>query len=220
MATESISIGFLGGTGPAGRGLGIRFALAGEQVLVGSRDEARADEAAKSVLAKAPGTSVSGLLNEDIPARADIVFITVPYAAQRQTIEPFKGQLDGKIVVDTVSPLIVTDGVASTVSVAEGSAALEAQAVLSEAAVVAAFHTISARELLVPERRIDSDVLVCADDPEAKGVVMRLAEKIDGVRAVDGGGLENARYVEGLVALLLNMRRLYKARPSIKIVGI
>lgn len=213
-------LGFLGGTGPEGRGLALRFAMAGEHVLIGSRDPERAKAAADSVLQAAPGGTVRGLANADVAREADIVFVVVPYAAQRDTLEALKGLLAGKTIVDAVVPLVFNKGRAAAVPVAEGSAAQQAQAVLPNSTVVAAFHTVSAQELLDPRATMDTDVIVCASDATAKATVMKLAEKIQGVRAVDGGALENARYVEEFTALLLNINRIYKAHASIKIVGI
>ena len=213
-------IGFIGGTGPEGRGLALRFALAGEQVLIGSRDDARAREASQSILSLEPSASVSGAANQEVARRADLVFVTVPYRAQRQTLDAVKEQLGGKIVVDVVAPLAFSKGAVRAMPVVEGSAALEAQAVLPDSTIVAAFQTISAHDLLAPDVSVDSDVVVCADDARAKEMVMSLAEKIDGVRAVNGGGLQNATYVENLTALLLNINRLYKVRSAVRIVGI
>ena len=104
--------------------------------------------------------------------------------------------------------------------VAEGSAALETQALLSGSTVAAAFQTVSAHDLLEANKPLDSDVIVCSDDKAARDLVMGLAEKISGVRAVDGGGLANAGYVESLTPLLLNLNRRYKARSAIRITGI
>ena len=213
-------LGFLGGTGPAGRGLALRLALAGERVSIGSRDRARAEEAARSISALAPGTSISGGLNADAAREATVVFVTVPYPAQRQLLEDVSGLVAGKVVVDVVAPVEVSNGVARAVPVAEGSAALEAQAILSGSAVAAAFQTISARDLLDPNASMDSDVVVCADDNDARDIVMKLAERVPGIRAVNGGSLQNAAYVENLTALLLNINRLYRTRSSIKITGI
>ena len=126
----------------------------------------------------------------------------------------------GKVVVDVVAPLSFEGGAIRAVAVDAGSAAQEAQTLLPESRVVAAFQTVSAHELLNPTVSVDSDVVVCGDDAEAKGRVMALAETVRGVRAVDGGGLANARYVEELTALLLNINRIYEARSAIKIVGI
>ena len=221
MDTSSPSIvGFLGGTGPEGRGLALRLALAGERVLIGSREESRARDAAESLASLAPSVAISGATNSETARVAHVVFITVPYAAQKPTLVAVKTWLAGKIVVPVVAPLAVRKGVARALQVEEGSAALEAQAVLPDSKVVAAFQTISAHDLLAAEKDIDSDVVVCGDDAEAKGLVMELAEKVRNIRAVDGGGLQNARYVEDLTALLLNINRIYKVRSAIKIVGL
>ena len=213
-------LGLIGGTGPEGRGLALRFALAGERVMIGSREEARARDAAESVSAFVPPGMVQGALNSAVAAEADIVFVAVPYAGHRDTLSSLKDHLAGKIVVDLVAPLEFIKGRARAIRVEEGSAALQAQSILAESSVVAAFETVSAQDLLVPDKSLDSDIVVCADDAAAKDVVMKLAERIKGARAVDGGGLENARYVEDLTALLLNINRIYKAHSSVKIVGI
>lgn len=213
-------IGFIGGTGPEGKGLALRFALAGEKVLIGSRDEARAKEAADSLAGDAPPGSVEGKSNADVAKESDIVFIAVPYSAQRPTLESLKELLEGKLMVNVIAPLAFDKGRASAMRVEAGSAAEEARDILPNSPMVAAFHNISAQELLIPDRALDTDVVVCADDSEAKQKVMALADAISGVRAVDGGGLANARYVEDLTALLLNINRIYKAHSMIKIVGI
>ena len=198
-------ISLLGGTGPEGKGLAVRFALAAEEVFIGSRNESRARSVAARISSLAPEGSITGATNKDAAAGADLAFVTAPYVAQRPVLEDLKKELEGKIVVDVVAPLAVGQGTPRTVDLQGGSAALEAQAVLPGSSVVAAFQTIDAHDLLAPTRRIDSDVVVCANDSDARDLVMRLAEQIRGVRANNGGGLENARYVEGLTALLLNI---------------
>ena len=213
-------LGFIGGTGPEGRGLALRFALAGEKVLIGSRNEERAKQAAESVLELAPPDSVRGAINSEVAQEADIVFIAVPYTAQRDTLQALKEQLSGKLVVNLIAPMEFNKGRASAIIVEEGSAALESQAILAESTIVAAFQNVSAEDLLVPDKSIDSDVIVCADDAEAKERVMKMVEMIKGARAVNGGGLANARYVENLTALLVTINRIYKAHSSIKITGI
>ena len=213
-------LGFIGGTGPEGRGLALRLALTGEEVLIGSRDIGRAIEAAKRIATLAPSASIAGAVNSEVARRADVVFVTVPYPAQRATLEGLARFLSAKTVVDVVAPIEFSDGIARAVPVAEGSAAQQAQAILEDSTVVAAFQSISASDLLVQKRRLQSDVVVCADDGEAKARVMGLAERIEGIRPIDGGGLENARYVEDLTALLLNINRIYKVHSSIKIIGV
>lgn len=213
-------IGFIGGTGPEGKGLALRFAMAGDRVAIGSRDAQRAKDAADEVRELQVGLSVSGGLNEQVADESDIVFIAVPYSGHRPTLESLNDRLDGKLVVDVVAPLRFSRGVASAVEVEEGSAAQQAQILLPNSKVVGAFHNLSAEDLMRPNVAIVSDVIVCADDKNAKSRVMELAESINTVRAVDGGGLQNSRYVEELTALLININRIYKAHSTIKIVGI
>ena len=213
-------IGFLGGTGPEGRGLALRLALSGEDVIIGSRDAGRAVAAAEEVAGLAPGAVVEGALNEEAAARADVVFVAVPYSAQRPTIEALAGHLAGKVVVGVTVPVRFSRGAASIQPVPDGSAALEIQALLPTSRVVAAFQTISAHDLLDPNKTVDSDVVVCSNDEDARKQIMELSGRIAGIRAVDGGGLANAAYVEGMTALILNLNRRYKARAAFRITGI
>ena len=213
-------LGFLGGTGPEGRGLALRLGLAGEPVIIGSRDAARAEEVAKELKALGSLWEVYSGPNEEVACSADVVFITVPYSAQRDLLVELKGQLEGKVVVDTVAPVAYSSGQFSILEVEEGSAALQAQAILTGSRVVAAFQTISAHDLLDLTVSVEGDVVICADDEEARALVMTLAERIPSLRAINGGGLENSRYVEGITALLLNINRIYKARASIKVAGV
>ena len=213
-------IGFVGGTGPDGMGLALRFAMAGNPVLIGSRNARRARDAADSVTALADGLRVAGALNEEVCIESDVVFVTVPYAGHQPTLESNRYRLQEKVVVDVVVPLEFGRGGARAIEVPEGSAAQQAQTILPDSRVVGAFHNVSADELLKPETRVDSDVIVCSDDTEAKSQIMKLAEVIDGVRAVDGGGLHNSRYVEQFTAMLININRIYKAHSTIRIVGI
>lgn len=213
-------IGFIGGTGPEGRGLALRFALSGEHVLIGSRDAGRAQEAADSVRRLAPSIAIDGALNAAVAAQSDTVVIAVPYAAQKPTLQSLTSELKGKLIVNVVVPLAFSKGIARAVAVADGSAALEAQAILPDSTHIAAFHNVSAPELLKPDKRLDTDIVVCGDDADAKRAVIRLADAIAGARGVDGGELANAVYVENLTALLLNINRIYKAHSMIKIVGV
>ena len=213
-------IGFIGGTGPEGRGLALRFALAGEDILIGSRDAERAQAAADSVREISPSISIDGGLNADVASRSEIVVVAVPYSAQRPTLKALTEELRGKLIINVVAPLTFSKGKASAIRVEAGSAALEAREIVPDATHTAAFHNVSAQELLIPDRPLDTDIVVFGDDAGAKGKVIELAETIKGARGVDGGGLENARYCEDLTALLLNINRIYKAHSMIRIVGI
>ena len=213
-------IGFLGGTGPEGRGLGLRLALAGYDVMIGSRDATRAQQAAGRVAARSPGASVAAGLNEDVAISAETVFVTVPYGGQRPLLESLAEALSGKIVVTTVVPLAFDADGATFLPIDAGSAAMEAWGILPESRVVAAFQTVSAHDLLNPEKRIDSDVVVCSDDEEAKGAIIALAEEIPGVRGVDGGGLRNSVFVEHITPLILNVNRIHGGRAAIRLTGL
>lgn len=214
------TIAFIGGTGPEGRGLAFRLALAGHHVIIGSRRRERAEAAAADIRARAPQAQVGAGLNADAVRGADMVFITVPFEAQRDTLASLADEIGKRLVVSTTVPLVVEKRRASTVAVPEGSAAEQAQALLPQARVVGAFHSLSANKLLEGDASLEMDVVVCADDAEAKRTVMALAEEVRGLRAVDGGPLANSRYVEDFTALLLNINRRYKAHAGIRIVGI
>lgn len=213
-------IAFVGGTGPEGRGLAFRLALAGHRVIIGSRRQERAEAAATEIRSRAPQAQVGAGLNADAVRGADMVFVTVPFEAQRDTLASLADEIGERLVVSTAVPLVFEEGRAGTVAVPEGSAAEQAQALLPRARVVGAFQNLSAYKLLEGDASLEMDVVVCADDAEAKRTVMALAEEVRGLRAVDGGPLANSRYVEDVTALLLNINRRYKAHAGIRIVGI
>ena len=213
-------LSFLGGTGPEGRGLALRYALAGHPVFIGSREANRGIDAARGLIEKGPGASVKGGGNEQAARLGEVVFICVPYEAQESLLSGLAESLAGKVVVNVVAPLSFVKGRASAVDVAEGSAAEESQMLLPKSQVVAAFQNLSARKLLEARKPMEGDVVVCSDHDSAKKRVMSLVEVIEGLRAVDGGALANAKYVEQLTALLLNVNRIYRAHSSIRLVGL
>ena len=148
------------------------------------------------------------------------MFIATPYAGQRPVLEQAAPHLAGKVVVVVVAPMSFSGGRATAISVEEGSASMEAQRMLPNSNVVAAFQNVSAVDLIVPDRIMEGDVVVCSDSAKAKELVMGIVRKIKDLRPVDGGGLENSRYVEQLTVLLVSINRIYKAHSMIKIVGI
>ncbi|MCH9036490.1 MAG: NADPH-dependent F420 reductase [Chloroflexi bacterium] len=222
-------LSFIGGTGPEGLGLAFRFLLAGEDVVIGSRSAERAAAAAdklKEMLASSPsgggassGTA-RGMENEQAVKAGDAILITVPFGGQADILALLRDAIGDKLVVDTVVPVKFAKGKISAILVEEGSAAEQAQRVLPEATVISAFQNLSAETLMDPHEAVDCSVIVCGNDLEAKKKVMGLAEKIEGIRAIDGGGLANSRYVEDLTTLLLNINRIYKAHSSIQITGL
>ncbi|GAA4947111.1 NADPH-dependent F420 reductase [Nonomuraea thailandensis] len=213
---NGLSIAILGGTGDQGKGLARRFALAGHQVLIGSRSAQRAQEAAESI-----GAGAIGDENAVVAARADIVIVAVPYEGHRALLESLRGELAGKIVVDCVNPLGFDKQGAYALRVEEGSAAQQAAAVLPDSRVVAAFHHVSAVVLMDPAvDKVDLDVLVLGDDREATDTVQALAEVIAGVRGVYGGRLRNAHQIEALTANIISVNRRYKAHAGLRITDI
>jgi NADPH-dependent F420 reductase len=213
-------LAFIGGTGPEGLGLAVRFAAAGHEIVIGSRLPERAQQAVEKIRARVPQVRATGMVNQEAVRRGDIVFVTIPFAGHRDTLEALAPDIGAKLVVDVVSPISFEGGKIAAVAVPEGSAAQQAQALLPQAQVVAAFHHLDASQLVRMERPLEVDVLVCADHQEAKGRVMALAEKIEGVRALDGGPLANSRHLEEFTVLLLNLNKTYKAHTSLKIAGI
>ncbi|MBN6052740.1 NADPH-dependent F420 reductase [Nonomuraea sp. RK-328] len=215
---SGLSIGILGGTGDQGKGLARRFALAGHEVLIGSRSAERAQDAAASL---GDGGRVRGAANAAVASEADIVIVAVPYEGHRALLESLRDELAGKIVVDCVNPLGFDKQGAYALPVEEGSAAQQAAAVLPGSRVVAAFHHVSAVVLLDPAvEKVDLDVLVLGDDREATDVVQALADVIPGVRGVYGGRLRNAHQVEALTANIISVNRRYKAHAGIRITDV
>jgi hypothetical protein len=219
-----LKIGIVGGTGPEGRGLGLQLSLAGHDVIIGSRDEGRAVETARE-LADTCGDDeasvrFSGATNEAAAAEAEVVFLTVPYSGMSVVLRTISRQLRGKICVNTVAPLEFVGGQARGITPPAGSAAEEAEREVPEVRWVAAFHTVPARSMQRPGARLNTDTLVCSDDPEALKTIIELADQVPGLRGVNAGALENARYLEGATALLININRIYKAHGSLKVIGI
>ena len=214
-------LAFLGGTGPEGKGLALRLARAGEAVIIGSRDAERARAAAEQLLAVGDGVRINGADNLEAASQAEVIFLTVPYEAQRPLLGHLKEPLRGKVVVNVIAPMKFERGRgASALSVAAGSAAEEAQQLLPDSLVVAAFQNVSAEELQDPERVVQGDVVICSDFSDAKSLVSDLTRKIPDLRPVDGGGLANSKYVEQITPLLVNINRIYKIHAGIKIVGL
>ena len=201
-------------------GLALRLGLAGEPVFIGSREAARAAATAQSLRDQGVTAEVRGGLNEEAAERADTIVVAVPFEAQRAVLESVRERLRGKTVVDAAVALTRAGGRFDLTHVEEGSASLQAQALLPESRVVAAFQTISAQDLLDASRTVEGDVIVCAHDDAARALVMSLVERIPALRAVDGGGLAGSRYVEGITPLLLNVNRTYRARTAVRILGI
>jgi NADPH-dependent F420 reductase len=223
-----MSIAIVGGTGPEGSGLALRWAQAGETIIIGSRDPQRAAEAADKISGQIRGAAgsparVSGVENKVACESAEIVVLTVPFEAQAEILKHIKPALrSGQILVDATVPLAASVGGRSTraLGVWQGSAAQQAAELVPEGvSVVAAFHNLCA-EILHEGGPVDCDVIVCSDDKQAAQRIRALARKIPGVRTVDGGKLENARIVEQITALLIGFNIRAKGRSGLRITGL
>jgi NADPH-dependent F420 reductase len=221
-----VDVAVIGGTGAEGFGLALRLATAGHHVTLGSRDASRGGESAAKASELARSTVV-GTENASAAAAAGgdgVVAVTVPYAGQAEIYRSIKDAVaPGAVVLDATSPLATAVGGRpwQVLRPWHGSAAEQAQAILGDGPrVVAGLHTIAAEALQALDREIDSDVLLCADDVEAKARVGALIDGIPGMRWVDCGRLEMARVAEPLTALLVAINRGYKVKDSgFRIVG-
>jgi len=213
---DQLSVAIVGGTGNLGSALALRLGAPGVKIIIGSRDAEKAKNAVATLAPKLRAGEMLGTTNQEAVKGADFVVIAVPYEGHAQMVGDLKGQLAGKIVIDTVVPL---NKVKPFVPAA-GSALQEAQQLLGgEAPVIGALHNISAVDL----GDVDSplgDVLVCGDDNAAKQKVMEIIQRI-GANAFDGGPASNAYVIEGLTGVIIHLNRKYKSKHgSIKITGI
>jgi len=211
-------IGILGGTGPEGSGLAVRWAAAGEHIIIGSRDAQRAVESARQLSERLGATArIEGADNAATVAQCEVVVLTVPFAGHAALLKQVNALWKpGQIVIDTTVPLAASLGgsPARMLGVWQGSAAQQTRELVpAEVSVAAAFHNLSA-ELLAKEGPVDCDVLVCSDDSNSKQVASELVAKIPGARPVNGGKLENARIVESLTALLIGLNVRYKVHTA------
>jgi len=219
-------IAVIGGTGSAGSGLALRWARAGETVIIGSRDSARAEQTAEAIRKRAgENARVSGMENSAACAATDLLVLTVPFEGQAALLKQLKPAIrPGSILIDATVPLAASIGgrASRTLGVWQGSAAQQsAELVPKGVSVAAAFQNVSA-EILNSETNedIDCDVIVCSDDPNATQITLELAAKIPRVRAIDGGKLENARVVEQITALLIGLNIRHKGHGGIRITGL
>jgi len=211
-------IAILGGTGAEGSGLAFRFAKAGEHILIGSRDAARAEETAKQLRKRIGGSAqIEGLDNLSAAAACDVAVLTVPFSSVVALLKQLKNVWKpGTIVIDTTVPLAATVGGTATrmLGVWQGSAAEQTQELLpAGVSLAAAFQNLGA-EALAGDAPVDCDVLVCGDDEKAKQIASELVGRIPGARALNGGKLENARIVESLTALLIGLNMRYKVHGA------
>jgi len=236
-------IAIIGGTGGQGSGLALRWARAGHEIFIGSREKNKACTSAdnlkticidtacslleiektdvEAVKEKVPEAKILGFDNLEATKRADIVVISVPYSHLIPTIASIKeGLTEGKIIVSVVVPLSTAVGGKATTIISpwEGSAAEVIQSLVPEnVQVISAFQNVSADRLSNLEKDVDCDIIVCGGSKDARKIIMELAKDIPGARAIDGGPLQNARLIEPITALLIGMNIRYKVKEGMGI---
>lgn len=217
MGIKKPIVAILGGTGKEGPGLAMRWADAGYEIIIGSRQLEKAIETAKKLNQALSINSIKGLLNSDAARNADICVLTVVQSAHRSAIEGLKDSLQSKILVDATARVDFRNPKPPP----QPSAGEIAQEILgSGVKVVAAFQNVPAHSLRNMEKRVSSEVLVCSDDPDAAEIVIQLAED-GGMKAYYAGPLANAVTVEGLTAILISLNKHYKTRTaSIQVTGL
>ncbi|MCS7059961.1 MAG: NADPH-dependent F420 reductase [Anaerolineae bacterium] len=217
-----MQIAIVGGTGKEGSGLALRWANAGHEIIIGSRDAEKAARVAEELnLALGNGAArVRGATNLDAAQAGEVVVLTVPYSAHADTLRSVQPALSGKVLIDVTVPVNPAD--ITRVSVpAGGSATVEAQRLLGpDVKVVAAFQNISFTHLKKLDTAIDCDVLVCGDDAQAKQIALQLVQDA-GMRGFDAGPADNAIVVEGLTSVLLAINKRHKIKGAgIRITGV
>lgn len=208
-------VAFIGGTGPLGRGLGLRLALAGHDVVLGSRTADKAEAAAAGA-----GAPMRGAANAEACRDADIVFITVPFEGQADALPELADALHGTVVVSTVVPMGFDARGPHPLTVAEGSAAEQAAALLLHARLVAGFQWVPAPKLLKPDVVVDMDVPLLADDEDAASAVAALCGDIKSLNGFYAGPLRLSSTVEGLTPLLISVNKRYKAHTGVRFAGL
>ncbi|HEY1778256.1 MAG TPA: NADPH-dependent F420 reductase [Solirubrobacteraceae bacterium] len=223
-AVPDSSVTIIGASGSLGFALAVRFAVAGIEVTIGSREESRAQETVERVLAAAPGCRVNGLTNAEAAAANELVVLSVPFRSHQETVVQIgESMRPGQLVIDATVPLAASVGGRPTrmLGVWQGSAAQQAQELVPEGVtVVAALHTVSAATLADLGRSLDEDVLIVGDRRADKARAAALIGRVEGLRCVDAGRLEMARIVESLTALLIAVNGRYKTHAGISLTGL
>lgn len=215
-----MKIAIFGGTGDLGRGLAVNFAAAGHEIIVGSRSQERADQAAETLRGDLPDGNFIPMENVAAAEAAEIAVVSIPWEGVEQTIPPMAGALAGKVVISVINALeFGKNGATAITNLPGGSMAQRIQELAPEAKVAMAYNNLPAGRLQRRET-IEADVLVCGRGKDTREVVIELTKALPGVRALDAGILANALIVEGSTALIINLNRRYGGEAAIAIEGL
>jgi hypothetical protein len=213
-------IGIVGGTGPAGRGLAVRLAAAGDEVVIGSRDASRAESIVAGLIESWPGRqlALTGDSNEEA-ASCDLVVVATPWDSAIPTVKPLAAELAGKVVVSMANALVKEGREFLALFPPRGSVAASIQAVLPDSSVSASFHHLPASEMEKLDTPMTADVLVCSDHAEATAATVALVDRIDGLRGIDAGSLAQAAPIEAFTAVLITVNIRHKVHTVVQLAG-
>ncbi len=215
-----MNVGIVGGTGPLGRGLGLRLAMAGASVTIGSRDAERATQVVGALHERWPrDLAIDGGTNEEAVGR-DIVVVATPWEALVPTVRPLAGRLDGKVVVSVANALVKQGREMHALVPPRGSMAAAVQAEAPGALVAAAGHHLPASDLEDLDQPLHADVLVCSDHPAALVSAVAMVASIEGLRPLEAGSLAQAAAIEAFTAVLVTVNIRYKAHSSLGLTGL
>lgn len=215
-----MKIAIFGGTGDLGRGLAVNFAAAGHEIIVGSRSQERADQAAETLRGDLPDGNFTPMENVAAAEAAELAIVSIPWEGVESTIPPMADALAGKVVISVINALeFGKNGATAKTDLPGGSMAQRIQELAPEAKVAMAYNNLPAARLQKRET-IDADVLVCGRGKDTREQVIELTKAIPGVRALDAGLLSNALIIEGSTAIIINLNRRYKGEASIAIEGL
>lgn len=212
------TVGVLGGTGPAGRGVAIRLASAGYDVIIGSRDETRAEEIATTLLARGEGV-IRGASN-DVAADCALVVVATPYESAVVTVSALRSQLAGKVVISMVNALVREGKELIPLYPPRGSMAAQLAHALPESIIVGAFHHLPASEMENLDSDLDADVVIFSDDATAGETVAKVVDDMPGLRAVIAGSMSLAGAVEAFTAVCISINIRHKAHSYVKLAGL
>jgi hypothetical protein len=213
-------IGIVGGTGPAGKGLAVRAAAGGDQIVIGSRDPLRAQAIAAGLAESWPEhqLSITGASNEEA-ARCEVVVVATPWDSAIATVKPLAAVLSGKVVISMANALVKEGREFLALLPPRGSVAASIQAVLPDSLVAAAFHHLPASEMETLTTPIVADVMVCSDHAEATWVTVALIDRIGGLRGIDVGSLAQAAPIEAFTAVLITVNIRHKVHTTVQLAG-
>lgn len=216
-----VDVGIMGGTGPAGRGLALRFAAGGMRVAIGSRDPDKAAGVAKDLVERWPDRTL-GLEGVDnaTAARAEIVVVATSWDGAEATVARVAEELAGKVVICVANAMAHLGGALQPLTLARGSVAQGVAAAAPGALVATAFQHIAASKLANLDEPVEADVLICSDHPRASAVAAQLVSLVPNLGALEAGKLSNSGAIEAFTSVLVALNRRYKTQTSVRITGL